>query len=96
MKQFFPMSKSEASMLAFLIVMSVILFLPMWRTIEIGGMVVFGWLLAALMVISPVLALLVLRRSDRAERGKNRQDTTEFEGTENESHPLGSEGDPKD
>ncbi len=72
MKHFFPMGKGEAPTLLFLIVFSIISFLPVWRTMEIGGMVVFGWLMAALMVISPALALLVFRRADRAaERGSD-------------------------
>jgi len=65
-KQFFPMGKGEAPTLVFLIVFSVISFLPVWRTTEIGGMAVFGWMMAALMVISPALALLVFRRADKA------------------------------
>ena len=74
MKQFFPMRKGEALMLVFLIVMAVISFLPMWRTIEIGGMAVFGWLLAALMVTAPLLTLLMFRRAEKAKTGKIRED----------------------
>ena len=95
MKQFFPMGKGEALMLVFLILMSVISFLPMWRTMEIGGIAVFGWLMAALMIASPVLALLVFRRSDRAAAGKTHNDTTGVEDTESESRSLGSGADPK-
>lgn len=46
-------------MLLFLSLFSAVSFLPVWRTIELAGMVVFGWLMATLMVISPVLALVV-------------------------------------
>lgn len=95
MKQFFPMSKSEVAMLIFLIMMSVILFLPMWRTMEIGGMAVFGWLLAALMIASPVLALLVLGRADRSAGRKTHHDTTGSKGTASKSRSLESEADPK-
>ena len=66
MKHFFPMGKGEAPTLVFLIVFSIVAFLPVWRTMEIGGMAVFGWLMAVLMVVSPALTLLVLRRADRA------------------------------
>ena len=66
MKHFFPMGKGEAPTLVFLIVFSIVSFLPVWRTMEIGGMAVFGWLMAALMVVSPALVLLVFRRADRA------------------------------
>jgi hypothetical protein len=82
-KQFFPMSKGEARLLVFLIVMAVNAFLPVWRTVEIGGMAVFGWLLAGLMIVSPTLALLVFRRADRAAAGKGRHDKSGLE------HPAG-------
>ena len=74
MKQFFPMGKGEARMLIFLIVMAVIVFLPMWRTMEIGGMAVFGWLLAALMIIAPLLALFVFLRAERAKAERSETD----------------------
>ena len=59
MKSFFQMDRSEGAVLLFLILFSALSFLPVWRTIEVAGMVVFGWLMATLMVISPVLALAV-------------------------------------
>ena len=59
MKSFFPMGRGEVATLVFLIAFSVFSFLPLWRTLEVAGMAVFGWLMAALMVISPALALLV-------------------------------------
>ena len=59
MKSFFRMDRGEATVVALLILFSAISFLPRWRTIEVAGMVVFGWLMAALMVISPALALVV-------------------------------------
>lgn len=65
MKQFFPMAKGEVALLAGLICYAVIAFLPVWRTVELGGMAVFGWMMALLMVVAPVLALLIFRRSDR-------------------------------
>ena len=58
-KSFFKMGQGEAAVLLFLILFSALSFLPVWRTIEVAGMVVFGWLMATLMVISPVLALVV-------------------------------------
>jgi hypothetical protein len=76
------MRKGEALMLVFLIVMAVISFLPMWRTIEIGGMAVFGWLLAALMITAPLLALLMFRRAEKAKAGKIREDKTGIEDKE--------------
>jgi hypothetical protein len=82
-------------LLVFLIVMAVISFLPMWRTMEIGGMAVFGWFMAALMVTSPLLALLLFRRADRAKTGKIPKDKTGMEDKENESRSLGSGTDPE-
>ena len=53
------MGRGEGATLTFLILFSAFSFLPVWRTVEVAGMVVFGWLMAALMVISPALALTV-------------------------------------
>ena len=66
MKAFFPMRRSEAIALAFLILFAVSSFMPRWRTIELAGMAVFGWLMAALMVISPAVALFVFLRERRS------------------------------
>lgn len=95
MKQFFPLGKGEARLLVFLIVMAVISFLPIWRTMEIGGMAVFGWFMAALMVTSPLLALLLFQRTNRAKTGKIRKDKTGMEDMESESPSLGSGTDPE-
>ncbi len=65
LKSFFPMDRAEAATLAFLVSFSVFSFLPAWRTHEIAGMAVFGWLMTALMVLSPSLALFVFRRRER-------------------------------
>ena len=59
MKTFFPMARGEKLTLVFLIAFSAFSFLPVWSTFEVAGMVMFGWLMAALMVISPALALIV-------------------------------------
>jgi len=69
MKQFFSMRRGESPVLPFLIIFAVVSFLPIWRTIEIGGVAVFGWLMATLMLASPILTLIVIRRSDKT--GKN-------------------------
>lgn len=61
-KQFYPMRASEAATLVFLVAFSVVSFLPIWRRTELAGMAMFGWLMAALMVLSPALALLVFLR----------------------------------
>ena len=80
MKQFFPIKRSEKLGLLFLITFAVISFLPFWRTIEIGGMAVFGWLMAILMVVSPVMTLLALRRSDKLANNQLPQDESEASG----------------
>jgi hypothetical protein len=68
-RHFFPMARGESSALLFLILFSVVCFLPTWRGIEVAGMAVTGWLLAALMVISPILTLWVVRSARRRGRG---------------------------
>ena len=66
MKSFFPMRRSEAATLVFLIAFAAFAFIPAWRTAEVFGMAVFGWLIAALMLVSPALALAAFlsRRSE--------------------------------
>jgi len=64
MKEFFAMRRAEAVVLLFLIAFSVFSFLPVWRRVEIAGIAVFGWLMVALMLISPVLTLLVFLRGE--------------------------------
>ena len=70
MKAFFPMRRSEAATLVFLIAFAAFAFIPAWRTIELWGMAVFGWLIAGLMLISPAIALaaFLYRRGDRHAR----------------------------
>ncbi|MGB5659068.1 MAG: hypothetical protein WBO54_06250 [Thermoanaerobaculia bacterium] len=53
--------------LLFLIAFSAFSFLPVWRRIEIAGIAVFGWLMIALMLISPVLTLFVFIRGQRKD-----------------------------
>jgi hypothetical protein len=66
-RQFFPMARGERFALAFLILFSVVCFLPVWRTIEVVGMALSGWMMAALMVASPILTLWVVRSGRRRE-----------------------------
>lgn len=65
MKAFFPMRRDEGFVLTALLVSAAAAFLPMWRTMEIAGMAVFGWFMAALMLAAPALALYVFLRSPR-------------------------------
>ena len=64
MKSFFPIRRGEGATLLFLIAFAAFAFIPSWRTVEVGGMAVFGWLIAALMLISPALALVAILRRD--------------------------------
>jgi membrane protein YqaA with SNARE-associated domain len=59
------MPRGEAYVLLFLVVFSAVSFLPVWREVEFFGMAAFGWFMAALMVISPTLALFVFARGKR-------------------------------
>jgi hypothetical protein len=61
-KHFFPMAKGEKIALVTLIAFAVASFLLVGRTTEIAGMALFGWLMAGLMVLSPILTLWVYRR----------------------------------
>lgn len=62
MKSFFPMVPREGATLVFLIAFAAFAFVPAWRTVEFGGMAVFGWLIAALMLVSPAVTLFAFRR----------------------------------
>jgi hypothetical protein len=58
---FFRMAGGERSALVFLIVFSAVSVLPIWRGFEVLGMALSGWLMAALMVVSPILTLWIFR-----------------------------------
>jgi Flp pilus assembly protein TadB len=64
-KNLFPMARGERYALAFLILFSIAAFLPVWRTVDVAGMALTGWMMAALMVISPIITLWVFRRTGR-------------------------------
>jgi hypothetical protein len=72
LKSFFPMNRGEASALGLLVAFSLFSFLPLWRSEEVAGMAVFGWLMAALMVLSPALALIVFARRGRPGQPRKR------------------------
>lgn len=66
MKQLVRMDRGEILTLVFLVAFSAFSFLPVWRRLEVAGMAVFGWLMAALMLLSPALAMIaVVRRRGR-------------------------------
>lgn len=72
MPDVFPMRRGDLIYLVVLGAASVLCFLPAWRDIELGGMALTGWLLAALMVLSPTIALVRIARERRGVRGERR------------------------
>jgi len=61
-KNFFAMARGEKIALGVLILFAAASFLPITRSVEVAGMALFGWLMAALMVLSPILTLWAFRR----------------------------------
>jgi hypothetical protein len=59
MPSFFQMRRAECWFLVLLLAFSAGSFLPWWREIHLAGMSLFGWWMAALMVLSPLGALLI-------------------------------------
>ena len=53
------MRGAERWFLILLLVFSAVSFLPWWREIHVAGLSLFGWWMAALMVLSPLVALLI-------------------------------------
>lgn len=62
MSKFFPMPSGDRWFLLTIILFSVISFLPWIQEIQISGMALFGWMMAALMILSPTIALFRLIR----------------------------------
>ncbi len=73
MSNFFPMPRGDRWYILAILLFVVVSFLPWSHSIQVAGMALFGWLMAALMVVAPVVALLRLRERPRPQ---NRQDTT--------------------
>jgi hypothetical protein len=61
-KHFFPMARGEKIALSVLILFAAASFHPIARSVEVAGMLLFGWLMAALMLLSPILTLWVFWR----------------------------------
>ena len=61
MRQFFPMSRGDLLFIIVLLIFAVVSFLPWSRESSWGGMAMLGWMMAALMVLSPAIALFRLR-----------------------------------
>jgi hypothetical protein len=67
MRSFFSMGRGERPLLVFLLVFSAFTFLPSLREIEVGGMVLFGWLMASLILLSPLVALIACKLARRED-----------------------------
>lgn len=60
MNSFFPMRTGDIVYIALLLAMAVASFLPWSTETTWGPMVALGWMLAALMIVAPVIALIRL------------------------------------
>lgn len=69
MRSFFPIPRGDLLTIVGLLLFALLSFLPVTREVELGGMALLGWLMAALMVASPLLALWRLRRRRRGPSG---------------------------
>ena len=67
-KDFFPLSRGDAAFILGLLAFAVVAFLPAVREVEWAGMSLLGWMMAALMVLSPTIALLRLARESTADK----------------------------
>lgn len=68
MPRFFTMSQGDRAYLAAMLLFAALAFLPWTRGVRIAGLALFGWLMAALMVVAPLVALL---RLVAGRRGKS-------------------------
>jgi hypothetical protein len=57
MSNFFPISRGDFFYIVIILIFAFAAFLPWSHRIYLGGMALFGWLMAALMVLSPSIAL---------------------------------------
>jgi hypothetical protein len=69
MSDFYQMKRGDFWYLIVIITFAFISFLPWSRRIIISGMALFGWMMAALMVISPAIVLvrLILEKRKKAK-----------------------------
>lgn len=73
MANFFPMPRGDRWFLLTIIAFSLISFFPWAQGIRVAGMALFGWLMAALMVLSPTIALIRLfHRHITGAKGKKK------------------------
>jgi hypothetical protein len=72
MPNFFPMPSGDRWFLLTTIIFSIISFLPWMQEVQISGMALFGWMMAALMMLSPTIALIRLIRRRVANGGEKK------------------------
>ena len=58
MHSFFPMRRGDRWYLLTLILVAIIAFLPWSRATRAGGLPIFAWLMVALMILAPSIALV--------------------------------------
>lgn len=68
MPPFFPMPSGDRWFLLTIITFAIIAFLPWMQEMQISGMALFGWMMAALMILSPAIALIRLLRQNRMSK----------------------------
>ena len=67
MSNFFSMSRGDFVFIVALLVFAFVSFLPWSRDISWAGMAMLGWMMAALMIFSPAVALFRLLVEEKPE-----------------------------
>ena len=63
MSNFFQIPRGDLVFIVVLLLFAVVSFLPWSREVEWAGMAMLGWMMAILMVLSPIIALIRLKRT---------------------------------
>ena len=74
MSNFFPISRGDLVFIVILLVFAFVSFLPWSRELMWSGMAMLGWMMAILMVLSPVIALLRLWRERHQDQSSQIED----------------------
>jgi len=64
---FFPLRRRDGYFLLGLVAASVLALLPAAREVEIAGLALSGWAMAALMLLAPLVALVLLLTEPQAQ-----------------------------
>lgn len=71
-RRFYPMSWGDLAYLLAVLAFALVAFLPWSRDAKLGGMAMLGWMMVALMVFAPAVALLrIVTEKRRAPTSKN-------------------------